>query len=145
MLEKNVRTQLIQLFVICAALFAIVACREGGITDLSREPEALAADVENVLFTPNPVNAGTASTALTYTLKNDVNFVSVKIYSVDGGLIKNIEGLPNKKSAAAYDQAKWDLTDWRGVSVANGQYSFKFIYKKGETEYVKSGKISIEK
>lgn len=142
MLEKNVRAQLIQLFIICVALFAIVACREGGITDLSREPEALASDVENVQFTPNPV---TASATLTYTLKNDVNFVSVKIYSAEGALIKNIEGLPNKKSATAYDQAKWDLTDWRGVAVANGQYSFKFIYKKGETEYVKSGKISVQK
>ncbi|HNY13815.1 MAG TPA: FlgD immunoglobulin-like domain containing protein, partial [Candidatus Wallbacteria bacterium] len=115
------------------------------ITDLSREPEALISDVESVQFTPNPVNTGTTFTSLTYTLKNDVNYVSVKIYSTEGALIKNIEGLPNKKSATAYDQAKWDLTDWRGVSVANGQYSFKFIYKKGETEYVKSGKISIQK
>jgi len=53
--------------------------------------------------------------------------------------------LPVKKSAAPYSGIRWDLTDFRGAVVANGQYMYKLIYKKGENEYYKQGKIAIQR
>lgn len=141
--DKKVILQFAQLFVLCISLLVIVACREGGVITTAREYEALDADVEGVAAVPDPVAAGQNSVTVRYTLKNDVNHVTVKIYDTAGALIKNIEGLPIAKSPAAYEAAVWNLADWRGVPVSSGQYIYRFIYKKGENEYYRNGKIAV--
>jgi len=143
--DKNYKLQFLQLVTLCLALFVIVACREGGITNSAREYEALSADIESVECAPVPVSGPNRAVDFNYTLKNDVNSVMIKIYDTAGNIIKNIEDLPIKKSAAPYSGIKWDLTDFRGSVVANGQYIYKLIYKKGENEYYKQGKIAIQR
>jgi len=143
--DKKVILQFAQLFVLCISLLVIVACGEGGIINTAREYEALASDVEGIAAFPDPVTSAQTSVTIRYTLKNDVNSVGVKIYDIAGAIIKNLEGLPVAKSAIPYEAARWDLTDWRGVSVASGQYMYRFIYKKGENEYSQSGKIAVQR
>lgn len=143
--EGNYKLQILQLITLCLALFVTVACREGGITNTAREYEALSADIEAVECAPTPVTGPNQAISFNYTLKNDVNSVMIKIYSAEGAIIKNLEDLPIKKSAAPYAGIKWDLTDFRGAAVANGQYIYKLIYKKGENEYYKQGKLAVQK
>lgn len=140
---NDLKLQTLQLITLCLALFVIVACREGGVTSAAREYEALSADIESVEYAPTPAAGPNQSINFNYTLKNDVNAVTIKIYDVEGALIKNLEDLPIKKSAAPHAGIKWDLTDFRGAAVKNGQYVFKLIYKKGENEYYKQGKLTV--
>ncbi len=142
---KNYKLQILQVMTLCMALLVIVACREGGITNSAREYEAQSADIELVECSPVPVTSADSALNFNYTLKNDVNGVKIKIYDSAGNFIKNIEELPVKKNAVPYSGIKWALTDFRGVYVANGQYIYKLIYKKGENEYYKQGKIAVQK
>ena len=143
--ERKFFTQIMQVFILCVSLIVIVACRDGGgVTSTNREYTILTEDVENVFCFPNPVVNEINQPVVSYTLKNDVNAVTVKIYNTAGALIKNIENLPIKKSAAAYNtQAKWDLTDFSGQKASNGNYIAKFIYKKGENEYAHNINLSV--
>jgi len=143
--EGNYRLQLLQIITLCMALFVIVACREGGITGTAREYEALSSDIEAVECAPVPASGPNQAISFNYTLKNDVNNVKIKIYDAEGAIIKNIEDLPIKKNSAPYGAIKWDLNDFRGSPVANGQYIYKLIYKKGENEYYKQGKLTVQR
>jgi len=143
---KISKYQILQLVLIFTVLFAAAACGNGGgITSVAREYEALSYDIESLDCTPNPVATGQNSVSFNYTLKNDVNELKIKIYAADGGFVTNIENLPIKKSATPYSNITWNLTDFRGASVSNGQYIYKLIYKKGENEYYKQAKLSVQR
>ena len=83
--ERKLFTQIMQVFVLCVSLIVIVACRDGGsITNTNREYTILTEDVENIICFPNPVVNENTPPVVSYTLKNDVNAVTVKIYDTAG-------------------------------------------------------------
>jgi hypothetical protein len=74
--------------------------------------------LENVLNYPNPLSS---STHFTFTLSRSAE-VDIRIYTVDGRLIRRIEGIPG---TAGFNMVFWDGRDQENDEPANGVYLFK--------------------
>ncbi len=73
--------------------------------------------IERVLNVPNPA-AG--ATNFTYILSRPAEVV-IRIYTVSGRLIRNLEGVPGR---AGYNQVRWNGRDADGHLLANGVYLY---------------------
>jgi hypothetical protein len=80
--------------------------------------------IEKVLNYPNPMKD---KTDFTFVLSKPA-FVTIKIYTVTGRLIKSIE----KSAKASYNEIFWDGAQEDGKRVANGVYLYKVIAEDGE-------------
>ena len=95
--------------------------------------------------TIDPVNAG--RTRFTYTLTDDADKVELKIYTVNGRLVKTFRHLPVAVGYHEFPRTVygWDCRDEEGFFLANGIYFYKLSAKKGSKEITKTGKLSILK
>jgi len=97
--------------------------------------------ISDVYNYPNPF-----SSATTFTFqKNSINApvdVDIKIYSVAGRLIRNLE---TKNLDDNFVKIDWDGRDQDGNQIANGAYLYKLIVKSTDGAYNKSvlGKLAI--
>jgi hypothetical protein len=76
--------------------------------------------LEKVLNYPNPI---TYSTHFTFSISLDAT-VDIKIYTVDGRLIRHLREYP---AIAGFNMIPWDVRDERGDIPANGVYLYKVI------------------
>ena len=95
--------------------------------------------------TIDPVNAG--RTRFTYTLTDDADTVTLKVYTVSGRLVKTFRNLPTSVGYHEYPRTvySWDCRDEEGYELANGMYFYKIIANKGNKEIIKTNKLSILK
>ena len=97
--------------------------------------------ISDVYNYPNPFSLNTTFTFQ----KNNVNSpvdVDIKIYSVAGRLIRNLEA---KNLADNFIKIDWDGLDQDGNKIANGAYLYKLIVKSTDGAFNKSvlGKLAI--
>jgi hypothetical protein len=85
--------------------------------------ELLLADVVNY---PNPF---AQSTRFTFQTNRDNVEVTIKIYTINGRLIQQLEG---GVANAGYNEIPWDGLDKDGDELANGVYLYKIILKDNE-------------
>ena len=96
--------------------------------------------IRDVYNYPNPFKSNT-----TFTFQQNLNRmidVKIKVYSVAGRLIKNIERLSLNDKFVAID---WDGRDEDGNLIANGTYLYKVIVKTTDSQYSESvlGKLAV--
>ncbi len=82
----------------------------------------------NVMNYPNPFRN---NTHFTYTLTQAADQVRIKVYTVSGRLILEIEPAPGE---VGYNQVLWDGRDQAGDALANGVYLYKVIAKRGNEQ-----------
>ncbi|MBN2008190.1 T9SS type A sorting domain-containing protein [candidate division KSB1 bacterium] len=82
--------------------------------------------LDQVLNYPNPTPGSTTFTY--FVISNTIVNVSLKIYTIAGRLINQINGLPG---AIGYNQYRWDGLDGDLDELANGVYFYKLIAKSG--------------
>jgi len=81
--------------------------------------------LEQVVNYPNPFSS---TTAFTFQTNRDGADVKIKIYTLSGRLIQELDGL----SVKGYnDQFTWDGSDHDGDRIANGVYLYKIVLKDG--------------
>ena len=81
--------------------------------------------VEEVVNYPNPFNG---TTQFTFQTNSQGAEVVIKIYTISGRLIRELNGF----STAGYnDEISWDSRDQDGDKVGNGVYLYKLILKDG--------------
>lgn len=76
--------------------------------------------IEEVLNYPNPFSS---STHFTFQLNQDAE-VEIKVFTVDGRLIRRIDGILGE---AGFNMILWDGRDEEGDELANGVYLYKII------------------
>ncbi|MBN1351820.1 T9SS type A sorting domain-containing protein [candidate division KSB1 bacterium] len=81
-----------------------------------------------VLNYPNPVKH---TTDFTYTLTQNADWVTIKIYTIAGRLIRV---LPHASNTIGFNQQFWDALDEEGDGIANGVYLYKIIARKGSKQ-----------
>lgn len=96
--------------------------------------------IRDVYNYPNPFSSNT-----TFTFQQNLNRlidVKIKVYSVAGRLIKNIERFSLNDKFVAID---WDGRDEDGNLIANGTYLYKIIIKTTDGQYSESvlGKLAV--
>ena len=82
----------------------------------------------SVLNHPNPFQH---TTHFTYILTQSADWVTIKIYTVAGRLIKILNHAPNE---IGFNQQHWDSLDEEGEGIANGVYLYKIIARKGDKQ-----------
>lgn len=97
--------------------------------------------ITDVYNYPNPFNSGTTFTFQ----KNNINSavdVDVKIYTIAGRLVKNLE---SKGVLDNFVKIDWDGRDQDGNQIANGTYLYKILVKSTDGTFNKSvlGKLAI--
>ncbi len=85
--------------------------------------------IKDVFNFPNPFDR---ETKFTFNLTQPVDDLYIKIYTVNGRLIRTIEAGP---SLAGFNTVFWDGTDQDGDRLANGVYFYRVIAKK-EGKYI---------
>ena len=110
-------------------------------------------DLLNVANYPNPVlgramdpkNDG--RTRFTYTLTDDADEVSIKVYTLSGRLVKHFQNLPNGVGYHEYPRTLhgWDCKDEEGMYLANGTYFWRITAKKDSQKIEKTMKMAILK
>ncbi len=97
-------------------------------------------DIDNIINYPNPFRGSTTFT-FQHNLESALD-VKIKVYSIAGRLIKEIEenGIFEK-----FVKIPWDGHDEDGNSIANGTYLYKVIIKSVDGKYSKSylGKLAV--
>ncbi len=78
----------------------------------------------NVMNYPNPFSSGTD---FTYVLTRSADQVSIKVYTVAGRLILNLNTLPGQ---VGFNRYFWDGRDRAGDRLANGVYLYKIIAQR---------------
>ena len=102
---------------------------------------------------PNPVSSSTTdpnnegNTRFTYTLTDDADDVTIKIYTVSGRLVNKLT-LPYRFRTVGYHEYPralkgWDCTDVDGRKLANGVYFYKIIATKGKNRIEKTKRLAI--
>jgi hypothetical protein len=84
--------------------------------------------LSNVMNYPNPFED---HTDFTYVLTQDADEVRLKIFTVAGRLIYDLDFLPNR---VGFNQFRWDGRDRAGDVLANGVYLYKLIARKGDQQ-----------
>ncbi len=109
--------------------------------------------INNVANYPNPIVSKTVHaenkgrTRFTYVLQDDADDVMLKVYTVNGRLVKTFRNLP---ASVGYHEFPagfqgWDCRDEEGFFLANGVYFYKVIAKKGDKKAEKTQKMAILK
>jgi len=91
--------------------------------------------LERVVNYPNPF-AG--RTAFTFQTNRDGADVTVKIYTINGRLIREING---EITQTGFNKIDWDGLDDDGNTIANGVYLYKIIISDGESKSEKIEKL----
>jgi hypothetical protein len=79
-------------------------------------------EVDNVINYPNPF---AAQTKIRYKLSKDADFVTIKIYTVAGNLVRELDGTTFGTSTnREYNDVVWDGTNDYGQPVNNGPYLY---------------------
>ena len=94
-------------------------------------------EVSDVLNAPNPVRT---NTAFTYNLAQPPNQVTIKIYTVNGRLVRTLEEDSPRRH---YNETHWDVRDENGVRLANGAYFYKVIVETDDRKIEKIGRLAI--
>ncbi len=94
-------------------------------------------EISDVLNAPNPVRT---NTAFTYNLVQPPNQVTIKIYTVNGRLVRTLEDASSRRH---YNETHWDVRDENGVRLANGTYFYKVIVDPDDRKIEKIGKLAI--
>ena len=97
--------------------------------------------IENIANFPNPFRPG-RGTNFAYYLTEGADRVSLKIYTLTGKRIVNIDTLD---AAVSYNEYHYDGLDADGEPLANGVYIYKFTAHKGDVRKEKVGKIVVLK
>ena len=100
---------------------------------------------------PNPVYSLTSDpnnegrTRFTYTLTDDADDITIKIFTVSGRLVNTLSDLATTVGYHEYPRKErgWDCTDFDGRKLANGVYFYKIIAKKGKKVIEKIEKLAI--
>jgi len=97
--------------------------------------------ITDVYNYPNPFSSNTTFTFQKNSVKSPVD-VDIKIYSVAGRLIRNLEV---KNQSDNFIKVDWDGRDQDGNQIANGAYLYKLIVKSTDGAFNKSvlGKLAI--
>ncbi|NIR49848.1 T9SS type A sorting domain-containing protein [candidate division KSB1 bacterium] len=85
--------------------------------------------ITNVMNYPNPFQS---QTEFTYILTQGADDVRIKIYTISGRLIQEIEFLP---SQVGFNHYLWDGRDQAGDVLANGVYLYKLIARRGQEQF----------
>ncbi len=120
-------------------------------TLITRRIEAVATDkleLTDVMNYPNPIKAGMSSTAFQYCLNDNVDHVTIKLFTESGKKIKTIDITSGDLTRMDCNQVNWDLLDADGDRLANGIYLYKVTAEKrlpdGSSENAdKTGKLVI--
>ncbi len=97
--------------------------------------------ISDVYNYPNPFSSATTFTFQKNSINSPVD-VDIKIYSVAGRLIRNLE---SKNLGDNFVKIEWDGRDQDGNQIANGAYLYKLVVKSIDGAYNKSvlGKLAI--
>jgi len=98
-------------------------------------------EIKNIANFPNPFRPG-KGTDFAYYLTENADTVSLKIYTLTGRLIRNVDTLDADTS---YNEYHFDGLDEDGDPLANGVYIYKFTATKNGERVQKVGKILILK
>ena len=98
-------------------------------------------EIKNIANFPNPFRPG-KGTDFAYYLTENADTVNLKIYTLTGRLIRNVDTLDADTS---YNEYHFDGLDEDGDPLANGVYIYKFIATKNDERVQKVGKILILK
>lgn len=97
-----------------------------------------AVTLSEVFNVPNPIEKG--KTFFTYQLAQPSDAVTIKIYTVNGRLIRTIEDGSALRGA---NETFWDGRDEIGIKCANGVYLYRVIAHTGDEKVEKIGKLAI--
>ncbi|MCG9128808.1 hypothetical protein JT359_14555 [Candidatus Poribacteria bacterium] len=97
-----------------------------------------AVTLSEVFNVPNPIEKG--KTFFTYQLAQPSDAVTIKIYTVNGRLIRTIE---DGSAARGANETFWDGRDQIGIKCANGVYLYRVIAHTGDEKVEKIGKLAI--
>ncbi|RKU25537.1 hypothetical protein C6497_15790 [Candidatus Poribacteria bacterium] len=98
-------------------------------------------EIKNIANFPNPFRPG-KGTDFAYYLTENADTVNLKIYTLTGRLIRNVDTLDADTS---YNEYHFDGLDEDGDPLANGVYIYKFTATKNDERVQKVGKILILK
>ncbi len=101
-----------------------------------------------VMNYPNPIPKGQGETAFQYCLNDNVDRVTIKIFTESGKKIRSIDITTSDLLRMDCNQISWDLLDADGDRLANGIYLYKVTAEKrladGSSEHAdKTGKLVI--
>ncbi len=96
-----------------------------------------AVEIRDVRNVPNPIRT---STFFTYNFLQSPEYVSIKIYSVTGKLVRTII---DASADRGYNETYWDGRDEDGVRLANGTYFYKLTVEAENRELEKVGRLAI--
>lgn len=110
-------------------------------------------DMINVANYPNPVMGrgvdpkNDGRTRFTYTLTDDADEVSIKVYTLSGRLVKEFQNLPAGVGYHEYPRTLhgWDCRDEEGMYLANGTYFWRITARKEGQKIQKTMKMAILK
>ena len=97
-----------------------------------------AVTLSEVFNVPNPIEKG--KTFFTYQLAQPSDAVTIKIYTVNGRLIRTIVDGSAERGA---NETFWDGRDEIGIKCANGVYLYRVIAHTGDEKVEKIGKLAI--
>ena len=97
--------------------------------------------LSEVFNVPNPVDRTFAGkTFFTYHLAQAPDRVTIKIYSVNGRLLKTLDDVSANRGA---NETGWDCRDEAGVRCANGVYFYRVIARTENKNIEKVGRLAI--
>lgn len=102
-------------------------------------------EIRNIANFPNPFRPGKGAgngTDFAYYLTESADTVSLKIYTLTGRLILNVDTLD---ASTSYNEYHYDGLDEDGEPLANGVYIYKFTATNDDERVQKVGKILILK
>jgi hypothetical protein len=98
-----------------------------------------ALEIEGVINYPNPFKH---KTKIRYKLAKDVDELIIRIFTVSGGLVRELSGDTSGSSLSAeYHDVEWDGCNEYGEAVLNGVYRYKVIAKTASEHKETSGKM----
>jgi hypothetical protein len=120
-------------------------------TLITKRIEVVATDrleLTDVMNYPNPISKGEPNTAFQYCLNDNVDRVTIKIFTEAGKKIKTLDLTSSDLTRMDCNQVNWDLLDADGDRLANGIYLYKVSAEKrladGSSEHAdKTGKLVI--
>ncbi|MFQ6116620.1 MAG: CARDB domain-containing protein, partial [bacterium] len=84
--------------------------------------------IANVMNYPNPFRT---ETDFTYILTQPADEIRIKIYTIAGRLIRELDFAPTR---AGFNQVHWNGRDHDGDRLGNGVYLYKIIARRGEKQ-----------
>jgi len=118
---------------------------------VSRRIEVVASGelaISDVMNYPNPVRKGDNSTAFQYCLNNDVDKVTIKIFTEAGRKIKTLEMTSANQTEMGCEQVPWNTLDADSDPLANGVYLYQVSAERrkadgGKEQAEQTGKLAI--